>query len=83
MGRFLFADAADFAFPILPPERSLSTWTPVAGKFSAAVAACHSSAARSMAEMDPEAAEVFGVLFDAVIEGLDVLLLEEFEHAFF
>ena len=36
-----------------------------------------------MAEVDEEAAEVFGVFFDAVIEVLDVLLLEEFQDAFF
>jgi hypothetical protein len=36
-----------------------------------------------MAEVDEEAAEVFGVFFDAVVEGFDVFLLEEFEDAFF
>jgi hypothetical protein len=36
-----------------------------------------------MAEMDEEAAEVFGVFFDAVVEGFDVFLLEELEDAFF
>jgi len=36
-----------------------------------------------MAEMDPEAAEVFGVFFEAMVEGFDVFLLEEFEDAFF
>ena len=36
-----------------------------------------------MAEVDEDAAEVFGVFFDAVVEGFDVLLLEEFQDAFF
>src|SRR4051812_2325401 len=32
--------------------------------------------------MDPEAAEVFGVFFYAVVAGFDVFLLEEFKDAF-
>ena len=36
-----------------------------------------------MAEVDEEATEIFGVFFDAVVEGFDVLLLKEFEDAFF
>ena len=36
-----------------------------------------------MPEVDEEAAEVFGVFFDAVVEGFDVFLLEEFKDAFF
>lgn len=36
-----------------------------------------------VAEVDPEAAEVFGVFFEAVVLGFDVFLLEEFEDAFF
>jgi hypothetical protein len=35
-----------------------------------------------VAEVDPEAAEVFGVFFEAVVLGFDVFLLEEFENAF-
>ena len=35
-----------------------------------------------MPEVDEEAAEVFGVFFDAVELGFDVFLLEEFEDAF-
>ena len=35
-----------------------------------------------MAEVDPDAAEVFGVFFHAVVLGADVGLLEEFEDAF-
>lgn len=35
-----------------------------------------------VAEVDPEAAEVFGVFFEAVVLGPDVFLLEEFEDAF-
>jgi len=35
-----------------------------------------------VAEVDPEAAEVFGVLFDAVVERSYLFLLEEFEDAF-
>ena len=35
-----------------------------------------------MAEVDPEAAEIFGVFFEAVVLRLDVFLLEEFEDTF-
>ena len=35
-----------------------------------------------MPEVDEKATEVFGVFFDAVVEGFDVFLLEEFEDAF-
>jgi len=35
----------------------------------------------AVAEVDPEAAEVFGVFLDAVIKRLDVFLLKELEDA--
>lgn len=58
---------------IFPAVNGDGTW-----KVPATVA----TVAGSVAEVDPEAAEVFGVFFEAVVLGFDVFLLEELEDAF-